>query len=125
MVKAQKPGIPMAELQVRGVYSLHARNISCGVWNGEVFIGIREKFGDLRLAGEFPFDCGTEFATARPVELLGPLPGMIEMRAHDPVPGKPNTFQMYRPLFEYLLALPDNADIRAWIASLPKPLGPT
>lgn len=90
------------------------------MWNGEVFIGIREKFGDLRLAGEFPFDCGNEFATAKPVELLGTLPDAIEIRVNDPVPGKPNTFQMYRPLFEYLLALPDNADVRAFIASLPK-----
>ena len=125
IAKHQKPGIPMAELKLRGVYSLCARNISAGVWNGEVFIGIREKFGHLRLAGEFPTEAGHAHATAKPVELLGMLPEGIEMRAHDPVPGKPNHFTMYQPLFDYLLALPDNTDVREFIASLHKPIGPS
>jgi hypothetical protein len=124
IAKSKKPGIPSAELKVRGVYSLFARNLSAGVWNGEAFLGLREKFG-LRIDAEFPFDCGTPFATAKPVELLGMLPETIEMRAWDPVPGRPGAVTAYQPLFDYLLALPDNAEAREYIRNLPKPVGPT
>jgi hypothetical protein len=112
--KCAMPGIPTPELKLRGVYALVARNITCGVWDGEVFTGIQEKFEGFRLAGEYPSDAGHGFATARPVELLGMLPDAVEMRIMD------EQHRLYRPLFDYLLALPDNTEAREMIARMPK-----
>jgi hypothetical protein len=109
LLRAAKPGIPMSELKVRGVYSLVARNLTCGVWDGQTFTGIREKFGRLRLAGEYPFDHEYQgHATAKPIELLGMLPDIIELH-----PDGPRVDD--RRLFRYLYNLPDNADLRGFL----------
>jgi hypothetical protein len=47
--------IPFENLVVGRVYELHARNLRIGVWTGENFIGIREKFHSRFLdASEIP-----------------------------------------------------------------------
>jgi hypothetical protein len=57
----------------RGVYRLQARNLRYGVWTGDLWVGIREKFGDLYLdASEVPG------RTAWPLEFIEVLPDEIE-----------------------------------------------
>jgi hypothetical protein len=53
------------------VYRLVARTFPLAVYDGEVFVGLREKFGRLRLAVEHHVDDGPPFGTASPVEVLG------------------------------------------------------
>lgn len=58
-----------------GLYRIHSRNLSFGVFDGEGgFVGIREKFGSLYLFTEFHWDTGAPFGTVKPVELLEMCP---------------------------------------------------
>jgi hypothetical protein len=71
--------IPLTSCKSRGIYMLHSRNLSIGVFNPENngFIGIREKFGDKFLFTEFHYDTGAPFGTVRPLKEIGLLPGDI------------------------------------------------
>lgn len=72
--------IPLNELEPRGIYKLWARNLILGVWTGDQWIGIREKFGSLFLDScEVPGDDTTP-GSARAYERIGVLPNGIEMR---------------------------------------------
>jgi hypothetical protein len=65
----------------REVWMVHGRNIRFGVWTGESWIGIREKFGSL-----FLDDCEVPGHTCFPVRYVDRLPGEIQMRCtFDPV----------------------------------------
>jgi len=84
----QKPTIPMSECVAWGVYKIHSRNLTVGVYNPKVggFIGIREKFGNKFLFTEYHHDKGPPFGTVRPLEKVGDLPEGItrsEHKAHD------------------------------------------
>lgn len=71
--------IPKENLIKGHLYRLHSRNLMSGVFDGERgFVGIREKFGDPYLFTEYYTD-GEVFATATPVEDLGPIPDGIEV----------------------------------------------
>lgn len=90
--KQQASYIPLPECQERKLYRLLARNISIGVFNPEQgFIGIRTKFGSRFLDSENHWDA-PEFATAKPVEVIGELPAEIrcDKFAVEPGYGKRN-----------------------------------
>lgn len=53
------------------IYKLFSRNLGFGIWDGEAFIGIREKFGEHFLFGEFHVDYGGDFGTAVPLMACG------------------------------------------------------
>jgi hypothetical protein len=57
-------------LEVGKVYRLRSRNLLVGVFTGDRFIGIREKFGDRYLDAEYPYDNG---GTATAKEELGSI----------------------------------------------------
>jgi hypothetical protein len=70
-----------ADMVERGVYRIHSRNLSVGVWDGVGgFIGIREKFGDEYLFREFHWENGPPYGTVKPLEFLTTLPEDIEIR---------------------------------------------
>ena len=74
--------IPLSELEPRGIYRLWARNLIMGVWTGDEWIGIREKFGALFLdACEVPGD-DTVAGSARAYEKIGELPEGLELRTN-------------------------------------------
>lgn len=68
--------IPREALEERGVYRLRARNLRFGVWDGEGFVGLRDKFG-LRLD-----ECEVPYSTAFPLKLVAKLPGDYEAAAY-------------------------------------------
>lgn len=76
------------------VYRLRARNLRIGVYVGERgFVGIREKFAELRLDTEYHFgEPGNVVGTAIPIEDLGPLPDGIvcalDLGTRDSVTGR-------------------------------------
>ena len=59
----------------REVWMVRGRNIQFGVWTGESWIGIREKFGSL-----FLDDCEVPGHTCFPVRYVDRLPDEIQMR---------------------------------------------
>lgn len=63
----------MEELEDRGIYRIHSRNLEYGVYSegARGFIGIREKFGKRYLFTEYHYEIGAPFGTAHPVELVG------------------------------------------------------
>ena len=71
--------IPMKDLVARDLYEVYARNIDLTVWTGEEFLGIREKFGNRYLFGEFPAELKHGFATATPYVRIGRLPDAIRL----------------------------------------------
>jgi hypothetical protein len=82
----------VVELRVRGFYKLFARNLLYGVYveyeeYGAAFIGIREKFNQLRLDVEYLAEKGkhqglrTSHAES---DVLAMLPESIELRTHGP-----------------------------------------
>lgn len=76
------PTVNPEEMIVRGIYRLRSRNLRAGVWDGHVFIGLREKFGELRLDSEQPNTegaLGTVFAAER-LDLT--MAEGIELRTH-------------------------------------------
>lgn len=45
--------LPVEDLKVRGVYELYSRNIFWGVFDGDGFVGLREKFGNWLIDKEY------------------------------------------------------------------------
>lgn len=74
------PYLPREACKHRHLYRIQSRNLPLGVWNETTkgFVGIRLKFGSRYLFEEYHWD-EPEFATAKPTELLEPLPDDIEL----------------------------------------------
>lgn len=70
--------LPKEELKVGGIYKLNSRNLLAGVWNGDLFIGIREKFGYRYLDEESLWETNSR-GTARPLEYIGDVPDHIKL----------------------------------------------
>jgi hypothetical protein len=73
------PHVPKDQCAAHGVYTLRSRNLSCGAWTGECFIGEREKFGRLFLASEDHWDQGPPHGTAKPFKLIGMIPPDVDV----------------------------------------------
>lgn len=71
--------IPLNECIDRGIYRIHSRNLSVGVFRESTkgFIGIRYKFGDEYLFEEYHYDNGPPYGTVDPKEQIGVLPDEI------------------------------------------------
>jgi hypothetical protein len=107
MADERLPTIPIDRCKIRGVYWVDGRNFNLGVWNGEGFIGIREKFGHDRLTEEQHHDADPMFGTVRPLVFIDFLPPEIEMETYTQVihDGKPINC-LYAPMYNYLKELP-------------------
>lgn len=86
-MSGDKKYIPVDQCVDRGVYKIHSRNLSVGVYRADIkgFIGIRLKFGDKYLSTEFHYDTGAPFGTVFPKEQIGVLPDNIachELMSH-------------------------------------------
>lgn len=68
--------IPLSQCRHGGLYKLSSRNLGLGVFREATkdFVGIREKFGNEYLAGEYHWDCGAPFGTAHPMEYIEQCP---------------------------------------------------
>lgn len=66
--------IPLADLVIRDCYRIGSRNLDVGVWNGEAFLGLREKFGSVFVFGEVHWDLSDSFGTAWAIERVDRLP---------------------------------------------------
>ena len=62
--------IPLNELIVGEAYQIHARNIKIGIWDGEAFHGIREKFGYKYIDKEIHYDLSEHYGTAIAIKHL-------------------------------------------------------
>lgn len=64
--------IPMSECEHGFIYRIDARNFRFGAYRAtdKSFIGLREKFDDLYLFGEFHWDVGSPFGTVKALEKL-------------------------------------------------------
>lgn len=74
---------PLSELSERGIYRIHSRNLTLGVYDGKGgFIGIREKFGALFLFREYAWETGPPYGTVqiKDRELVGWCPPEVELR---------------------------------------------
>lgn len=62
----------MTDMVDQGLYLVHARNFSLGVYqaNKQAFDGIRYKFGDRFIDTEYHWDTGEPHGTAKPYRLL-------------------------------------------------------
>lgn len=102
------PHLPVSECKKRGVYHVSGRNFSYGVWDGEqLFMGLRAKFNYVCIASEIHHDLDQHFGTVRPLVFIEQLPDEIGMLSTVRVELKGEMVYMtYRPLFEYLEALP-------------------
>lgn len=71
--------IPIDQCVDRGVYRIHSRNLSVGVYRADVkgFIGIRLKCGDRYLFTEYHYDTGAPFGTVFPKAQIEYLPDDI------------------------------------------------
>jgi hypothetical protein len=67
----------MAECVHNGLYLVHARNFSLGVWDASIkeFKGIRCKFGSRFIDDEWHYNRGMPYGTAKPYRLLEMWPG--------------------------------------------------
>lgn len=74
------PYLPREQCKHGYLYRLASRNLPIGVWNAATrgFVGVRLKFGRRYLFEEYHWD-EPEFATARPLEVLEPLPADIDV----------------------------------------------
>lgn len=74
------PYLPREECKDRHLYRIASRNLPIGVWRSETksFVGIRLKFGARFLDEENHWD-EPAYATAKPLELLEPLPDGIAL----------------------------------------------
>ena len=70
--------IPISELKRGGVYRLHARNLLLGAWDGEQWLGVRDKFGLYLDSCEIPADDENP-GTAYALKLLEMLPWHIPL----------------------------------------------
>ena len=74
--------IPLSGCEDRGIYLLHSRNLTMGVFRNctQGFIGIREKFGSESLFEEYHWELGAgNFGTVRPYKKIGVLRDEIEL----------------------------------------------
>ena len=62
--------IPLADLEIGMAYEIESRNISCGIWDGEAFHGIRYKFGQLYMDSEIHWDLDDHHGTAQAIRKL-------------------------------------------------------
>jgi hypothetical protein len=62
--------IPLDELEVGKAYELQARNIHYGIWDGEMFHGIRYKFGKKFMDTEIHWDLCERHGTANAIREL-------------------------------------------------------
>jgi hypothetical protein len=94
--EATLPRISIGDCIHGHVYLLQSRNLVIGAWDSEKegFAGIREKFGNRFIFVEYHWDCPS-FATARPLEDLGPLPEGIEPVDHFGALGKDSGRAVY------------------------------
>ena len=74
--KLLKTSIPVHECKHGGLYKLHSRNLTFGVYEekSKGFVGIREKFGHKFLFTEFHYDNGPPYGTAVPLEFIEMCP---------------------------------------------------
>lgn len=69
--------IPVEDLIVRDCYRVRSRNLAVGVWDGNSFLGLREKFGSVFVFGEVHWDLSEHFGTAHALERIDRLPDDI------------------------------------------------
>ena len=69
--------VSLQDLLVGSVYELRSRNLLCGVWTGETFIGVRDNFGTWRLDSEGDFEQG---GSAIPLRMVGKITSDIFLR---------------------------------------------
>jgi hypothetical protein len=62
--------IPLDELEVGKAYELQARNIRYGIWDGEMFHGIRVKFGQKFMDCKIHWDLCDRHGTANAIREL-------------------------------------------------------
>jgi len=62
--------IPMRRLLIGQPYSLAARNLGIGIWDGREFHGIRYKMGELFMDSELHHDLDDKYGTARAIRKL-------------------------------------------------------
>lgn len=59
------------DLIVGEAYTLDARNLDIGIWDGRVFNGVRYKFGKYFMDTEYHWDNEDEkFGTAKPIRKM-------------------------------------------------------
>lgn len=66
--------IPKEDCIVGMTYEIKSRNLVVGVWTGEGFVGIREKFDSEFLFVEYHWDDGPPFGTAHAITPLAMCP---------------------------------------------------
>lgn len=68
--------IPIKDCKEGYLYHIEARNARYGIWREEqqCFEICREKFGNLRLDGEFHWDIGAPHGTAMPTDEIEKAP---------------------------------------------------
>jgi hypothetical protein len=74
------PYLKLEELEIGGIYALHSRNLPFGVWNGDGFVGIRNKFGRFYLFQEFHADNGGIYGTVFPMERMAVIKDYDDLR---------------------------------------------
>lgn len=87
---------PISDMDERGLYKLKSRNLHVGIWTGEGFVGIREKFGERFLFMEFYGKWGTVMSM-EPLNIF--LPPEIELAEWFLIDG---TYTINKPLFDFL-----------------------
>lgn len=82
----------LSGLIIGGIYKIRARNFSLGVFDGDGFIGLRQKFDAVFLFKEFAWEQGPPFGTVpeEPRELVGQvLPGVPLVESGITGPARP------------------------------------
>lgn len=78
----QMPIQPQHPLVTRGIYRIHSRNLSHGVYNGiDGFTGIREKFGSTYLFTEYLWEQGPPYGTVA----IEPREHIADLMPHIPL----------------------------------------
>jgi hypothetical protein len=62
--------IPKDQLEIGAAYEVDGRNFSVAIWDGEVFQGVRLKFGRYYIDGEYHYDDGGMHGTCTPLRRL-------------------------------------------------------
>lgn len=62
--------IALENLKIGKAYKLRARNIGIGIWDGEAFHGIRDKFGNKFMDKEIHWDLDEKYGTAQAIKEL-------------------------------------------------------
>lgn len=109
--------IPLSECKHGGLYKIHSRNLSIGVFNEDAkgFIGIRNKFDYDYLFTEFHWDTGPPFGTVQPHELLDMYPGDPVESITRPAIQEDVDQQMAPKLKLGEETHAENADLRKWL----------